>query len=93
MVSYKILLYFKLYSNGSNIIDDVVVDGPILYGCNLSGDRLSMAPMVEIVLQKILVGSKLCLNGSNNIDAGVFFLIQFTSLRLLLVPCYSMFEI
>lgn len=52
MVSYKILLYFKLYSNGSNIIDDVVVDGPILYGCNLSGDRLSMAPMVEIVLQK-----------------------------------------
>ena len=52
MVSYKILLYFKLYSNGSNIIDDVVVDGPILYGCNLFGDRLLMAPMVEIVLQK-----------------------------------------
>ena len=49
VVSPKILVDIKLYSNFLNSIDDVVVDGPRLCGYNVSGDRLSIALTVEEV--------------------------------------------
>ena len=68
MVSPKILGSSKLYSNGSNNIDAVVVDDARLCVYNLSSDKLSISLLIEVVSPIILVRSKLYLNGLNNID-------------------------
>ena len=63
------LVSSKLCLNSSNTIDADVIDSPRLCFFNLSGDKLSIALIVEVVSPKKLVDFKLFLNGSNNIYA------------------------